>query len=1228
MKDLNPYSYDPFEEPRQRRQSRIPIDPYDPAYTDQAPALESLTPEERDALLDTLGDSSSTATGSLFDYINAPASAVMDVLAGVPIGSKSTGQDALRAHNLLPSKEALGGWGRPLAGFATEATLDPLNLITFGGGAVNKAAKAASMVNVVGRAGSLLDDAARAASRAAIQQGARLSSYGDDAARAFQRTDGLGLDQLTDSQLAIRPLVGRRAAQRDMSLRTLIDAQDAGVRPQVMSDLQDYLGKHGSDLASQLDTKLGADIGVRLPFTTTSLGTAQLPGGAAIGDMLDRAGQITRWSPVGRAANAVFNQAARQKFSEGDQIFAQQLSAADAASDIASRKASARILAGAPDEVFTPAGGQAFRAKVEGYGTPQQLALAGTKAMDDLALDATTALENNRLRSEVAGIGSRIYADQWGTGYFSRGVVNANFDNPEFARSVHQGRIGSVMTADTMARRAPYRTPGGTHPLNVLSIDRQVAGPGRLLQTDRQASEYIKNVLDREALKQFPTGRFPATPQQVALGLPGSPATVNRRHTLELARTFHQLSQRAVDAGVPMFGRNPMADLAGSLRGRERAIGRSTILYDRLGATAKNINFKNVSGGGHVGLQAALKSLRLKSTKDAAGNVVGARAQLLDRLAPRFPGIKLDDLRNVSIPGHVLKSMQTIAEAYDVPGLHHQIIKTLDDITKMWKGSILAWPARFSRDWMSGMFSNMLEVGSPMQLRSGYSMTKRLMQGEVNEFSEQLAGVPRYESLSPSDRLTQYRVDLSGTGLLQGRRIQDVGGELDELGSAAGLRDSVMPGHNPRTTLGYQVGDALKLRMPLGSQHAAYSELGNMANWRTAFGKLAHPIASLADTDVSHPILRWSAKLGDNTDTINRMAGYNALLLQGVTPQIAAERMLKSQVDYGNLSVIEKEYFRRLMPFYSYTSRISKYVAEQLVNDPGGRLTQFGIRLPTALSRGGEDNSYVPASIQQKYGFSLEPYRNSLINTIAPSQPGVKSWLSDVDLPGIDQINQLKLQRKLNGQLDLSDSAWSTFQNVVAGNAHPLLKSGVEALTGQDLYTQRPKKQSLSTLQAIGRGTGLTTENTSGDQWLGSLDPLAQLVPFAPRALQLGRRLTDTQKVPDLTARLLQNAINATTGIKVQNIGDESRRYDVTQKIDRILAQSPATRSMERVYIPSATLSGVDPEIQKLYALKRQLAREAAAEKKLLMQGGASKPKRRRRIDQTAESAAIYNPLY
>jgi hypothetical protein len=1121
----------------------------------------------------------------------------MDVASGKPLGSGSTGESALKSCGLLPGKESLGGWGRPLAGAGLEMVTDPLNLVTFGTGAFSKAGRAAKAANI-------FDDAQRVVSRQMLKSGQPLGKYGDNALAAFQKNFGKTADDLTDADLWARPLVGPRASRRNLSLDELVQARNAPDQAKAIKDIDDYLARSGQTYQDVAHQKLGGDIGFRLPFSDVSA-TFNVPFlGESTARNLDRVGQAVRWSAPGRYLTSAFSNSVMGTVDEGDQILAKQLKRADDAADVVARQKTAQMLQDLPEEAYTPTAGRALRNVIEGTADAvEQNLVAKSPGLQNFVRQWGPTAKQYIDRSRVAGIGSSELADKYGTKYFPRSLDKASFDKEgAFRQGINKGgKQYSVVSGDQLQRG--YQTPGGTKTIQELSLDSMVAGPNRTLATDREAAAYIKKKLDAKALALFPSGKLPN----------GKSAAYGKPQALKLARMLNQLTPDAIAKKHPIFGSHVAEDASRYFMGRERAISRAGLLYDILGSNAKRANFRDIEGGGHTALGQAFRQLKLRSTNitDAAGNVVGvegAKQQILNRLSKRggFSGVDLNELKDISIDKRLMERLNRIADFYENPEVQNKFVKFLDDMTRMWKGSILAWPARFTRDWYSGMFSNLLEVRSFRDLHLGYSGAKHLIQGQFDQLEPILARMPRYQGMAAQARRQAFMRDMAGAGILGGRQITDVGQDTAELAAGTTIRDSVLPGISPRTTLGYKAWDALTLNKGPSMGRLPEAELFNLANWKKQPGK----ILDISSEELTNPIMRWSSKLGDTTDSINRASGYIGMLLQGISPEEAAKRIKLSQVDYSSLTKVERGFFRKIIPFWSYTSRIGNYIGQTLYNDPGGAMTQLGIRLPERLAQNDSEAGYVPASVRQKYGFSLEPLRKmpgvgGVVDVIAPQKQGVTGWLTDIDLPGIDQLNTIKLATNLDGRVDAGQTAWKTAQSFMGTGLHPALKSVAEGMTGYDFYTGRLKKDSESTLQAIGRRTGMFRQYSRQDQIAGAIDPIAQLVPFAPRVLQLARRGVDSQRVESRTARASQMAFNALTGVKIQNVSDDVRRQDAMQKINEIIGDEPNVREFEQTYIPEEAVPYVDPQTLQLYALQRQLGREKREERKRAQQGGS-----------------------
>ena len=1186
--------------------------PVNPFLADEEVAKQDLPLWQRNELLEQLGHSTAPTVSKLLGALSVPGSLVYDVATGNDLGSGSTGGDVLDTLGLRPEKDAMGGWLRPIADFAFEATTDPLNLVSFGAGTAGRAAQAAKAANLWG-------DVQRVAGRRLVDDvasGARnlddLGDFGFARNAADSITDNFNnkaLDAFTDDDLLSRPLVGSRTSARGTRLRDLVDA--APNRTESIRAIDNNLAQYGQRYADVADDFLGNDIGLRLPKRLGGELAMQLPGGAGVAAALDRTGQAMRWTGLGRVVASGLSKDVMGTVDEGDQILAKSLTRADQRADGAARLRNTQMereLQQTAPQVFNdPNLNTAVRNVIEGTATAAQQNLVRNNNLDSFVNRWRQTSRDYIRRSREAGIGSGELRDTYGTQYFPRGFDERIF--PTGRSPANGGKNYSVMTGDQLARDAAYSVPGGTDFLNELSRNAAVHGAA----TDRAAADFIYDQVNQRV-------------RSMNQGLPAAQQfpEYSRQNAVKLARDFRAMTPEARAQGRGIFDSHFTEDAARYVAGRERAIQRANVIYDALGSSANLDNYLDAPTRSNS-LNRTLADLDLRTIDNrnmigpVAANmprgVEGARQQILDRINSRLAGtgaqpLTVDDLVNVSVDEPMVARLNRIADFYAVPEVQGRIAQALDGITNTWKASVLAFPARFARDWFSGVASNIVETGDLGKLQRGYASAKYLLQGQLDRLEDSILRMPRYAELARRDMqaaINLYRDELGGGGLLRGRRIEDFGGPLHSQ-SGQGLRDELLPGARPVTTVGYQVGDAIKGRMPLGADNAAYSELYNrgVQGYTDSIREFGRAVTGRRDfidyvqsRDITDPIFRWSNRLGDTTDTINRLAGYNALLLQGVSPQEAVRRMMRAQVDYQSLTKFERGFIRKLAPFWAYSSRTGKYIVEEIWNNPGGRYTQLMLRGPAKLQEvnNEEGDGYVAKQIKENYGINLEPLRDlpvigGLVNTVAPDTKGVESFVNDVDLPGIDLINMFNVKQGLDGTFQPGNSAYNTALDVTSQLLHPALRSGVELLTGQNLHTGKSLTEFEPTIQKIARAAGAEPFGAA-DTAAKYSNYLLDYVPHAPRALQLANRLMDSERVPDLNARLLQNAINMGSGVKVTNISEDAAKLDAARELQGMLSDSPALRTMEQKYIPEELLPYASPEDVLLYRLDRQMRSEA-----------------------------------
>ena len=1233
--------------------------------TDEEVSPGSMPLAERNELLEQLGGAAWSAVGGVGSALDWLGGTAREGLTG---RNDASGEDLLNAFNLNPGNEALGGYGKPIASFAAEVATDPLSYTGFGalGGGINKVGKAAKAANILDDAARAMSRTHVDDIIAGTRNADDLGAVGQRTRQHFLDDWGKDVTRLTDDDLFARPLVGRGEATRSQTLGELLERQrdfGQGAYDEATESLRDHFAKNKGWFGNADDAlnaaqgqTLSNDITLGIPFTPLQTGF-NLPFGGTAMRASDNVGDMLRWSTPGRWATAAFDRDVHGATDAAAQVQTKALSQGDRIANSAGRRESNRLLSILPrfgDEARDIRYGNAIRNVIEEVGPTLRGddLLAHNEVLqhlNDFRAGRATG-DGERIgrfitewqgtsgdlirRSRDAGIGSGELNDTFGTGHFPRILDDAIFDKGGLGTG-KGGKTFSVMTGDQLARGDAYHVPGGTQTLRELSLDPRVAGAMRTSATDETAADAILQVMDQKLADLRAAGR-------PMLDEAGQPLAYSRANATELAKTLRQVSPDAIERRLPMFGQHPSENIAKYIGGRERAIRRSNVLYDALASSAIPQHHTRIRGGGMESMAGALNDLDLR-TIDRRGLMLpagvpemeGARVQILDRLhniglkngIPEFSLMGINGIDNVSVDSRTLQIMQRVADFYEVPEVQSKFFKVLDAVTSLWKSSILAWPSRFLRDYYSGLFSNMVMVQDPRYMVGGYAGAKHLIQGQTERLDDVLQQMPRYARLAtPDERFARYTSDLSAEGISTGRQLADVGQTAYSQQSSHGVRSSLMAGADPETTLGYDLwdtprsllsGNGLPSLNSMRDGTSAGSELNLFSGrvrsnaYQSVSGGLQtarDAIAGKKSEEIINPILRWSARLGDTTDKLNRLAGYNGLLLSGMSPSAAAKMVMEAHVDYSSLTKFERGWIRNAIPFWSYQSRIGKWALKQIITKPGGAFTQMGIRLPRNLMEGSNEGEYVPSRIANKYGISLEPLRNlpggkTLVDALAPADASVSSWLSDIDLPGIDQINMIRPRTDAQGNLNVVGSLMGSAMSLAEG-AHPLLKTAVEAGTGRDAYTGLKKNYARSTLPVIAQRFGALDPN-SHDQlkWLnflgGVVDPALQFgVPFYSRGAQLLRRGTDP-RLEDPQAAALQSLWNMFTGTKIENIDDTEKTRDALDKISQLLEGDPAVRSFETTYIPKELLPTVDERTQQLYQLQRQIGKERRQKAKI-----------------------------
>jgi hypothetical protein len=1144
---------------------------------------------------------------------------------------RTAGRELLREYGVAGDED---NWGNFFGGLVAEIVVDPLALLSGPAKALTRAGRAADAAGLLRRAPELL-------SRQFVQTGGR-GMDPELASRAANYLSRLKRGAISETEVAGRPLIGKRAASQFGTLDDLI--QYADNPDEARRSVLNALGNNENALESLRGQPLGKQFGLGLPLQNPSI-AFNAPGGRLLSDLMDTTGQLYRWSPVGRAvARFTDNSVGGAADAATQSVFAGADSAKRAAEAEARRESTyhaAKLYQRSPD-AFTEEGNRALGRLIEKpthtYGVYDDL----TQHSDHLWESNHPAVRQYldwwdekaaQLPEEFteAGLRGAKFSDPNITGYLPRvtdGLLEqAAYDNPSL------GRVLRTITSDQMKRSAEMMVPGGRDTIAFnLSRDPFIAGGKRGAKNDQEAAQHIAEKLfgkrftsddagydafGREYAYGSPhwttnadgtmtfrpsasdgqihdmnagTPAIDANGNEVAWAdpsdfpdlfhAPGAPAYTpeQMKQAGELARIMNRLPENVIK-DVPLFGQHPAVSISKYVQGRAAAKATANSLYDALASSVTEAPPQLAEGGRHITLSEALNRVGARTTQSDIGEV-GARQQMRSRLAQRL-GVNEDslDLSTLSVPEDAVDRLLKVREAFSSPLEVQELSKGMLAYNRNWKAGQLAWPARIVRDLQSGMISNWLE--GALDVRA-IPVVRRLFDlGAVTPYATayDLAQKSAFDPKVVEFLKTFPRYAGESTDEVAAKFYADLAASDLMGGTRAMDRNAVVSG-GPLTDL--MIGTTPQTF--LFGKNSAIRELAS-----TNYNPFSR---QFWDTD-KNPIARAGAKAGNLSDTINRLTGYLSLLRQGVDPMEAAARMKRAHVDYASLTPVERMIRDYFVPFYAYQSRIAKEVGRQLLERPGGRYGQMLRGYERAQESG--DDEYIPEQLRSQFSVAIDP-ENPVFGWLADPSGNSNSYFTGLDYPGLRELNMIR------------PSVSGTMDNVMS-SMNPLLRAGYELGTGHDLFTK-------SDIDAVSRGYGPASKLTraiTGDPDAGTgyasagLDRLIDLAPYVSRPTRLVTQIADQDAGLSLPTRLTHTAISQSGFGKIRDLTPTQIRQDAIRKLQEYAA--PYTKDYVVSSIPKGMEGKVPQDAQDAVRLRRDLMRES------------------RESSRRKRAGAVYNPF-
>ena len=205
------------------------------------------------------------------------------------------------------------------------------------------------------------------------------------------------------------------------------------------------------------------------------------------------------------------------------------------------------------------------------------------------------------------------------------------------------------------------------------------------------------------------------------------------------------------------------------------------------------------------------------------------------------------------------------------------------------------------------------------------------------------------------------------------------------------------------------------------------------------------------------------SKIGGSLEDMRRTGYFVDRLRKGFSPYQAALDTKRVLFDYSDMSTVEREVFRRIIPFWAWVRNNAKMQATQIFRAPGVMAAQF--RLAGRPERA-ED---APPWIRGRLAVALEPNK----------QTGAERLLLGVGLPVEDIVELLDIVGNPQGWV-----------KDVTFRLNPLLRAPVEMLTAE----KRPKattKSAAAIIKAAGMENlvGLRQRKGKGDKLYYTMDP-------------------------------------------------------------------------------------------------------------------------------------------
>jgi len=440
----------------------------------------------------------------------------------------------------------------------------------------------------------------------------------------------------------------------------------------------------------------------------------------------------------------------------------------------------------------------------------------------------------------------------------------------------------------------------------------------------------------------------------------------------------------------------------------------------------------------------------------------------------------------------------------------------------------------FAHNAMNGVHDPRYSAYNVKRFTQPYTDGRQLMYGKQVAESNKIPGLEEMTDAQASEQLAE---ELFVHGVIeQPGSYRDIPGE-----KGASVYSQLIGPRDPSRTPDNLFGFFKSRRSPLPKPMEGVQEKGVYRS----LDRMKRAWSQASETGRS---------IGDIVEFQHRVGGYIALRRQGYSAAAAAERINMLHVDYSNLTSFEKQKLRRLVPFYSFSRGMAKYLANELTTNPAGPV---GISI-RAQNRTRDRDVATPTYVSK--GLSVP---------LGTNEDGTRHFLTGLGLMHEQPVQQL-------APLLSMDPGSALFSGI--SNLNPLAKIPLELAFDESTFQQGvdggvdlddarpPVGQMLSNLADNEDGQPVRLGKT--------FEVLAGSSP-ASRYIKTVSQMSDDRK------GLFGRYVAPLTGFRVTSVSPERQDAVLRERAEQYL-QEVGARKFEKRYIPDEVYNAMSEEDKKI----------------------------------------------